>query len=244
MLIQKASFNTFFPKVNNIRKRAFDIEERLQDYYNQISLNSLPDEAPDLIPRIQAHSKNGHSSIEISLTNAQVMVNYDEQFQNNSIECLNYLQERSYLLKSAINPHIEVGTLFSGISVEAMIEGVPALDIIKNRFMNYKSNADPYDLECKITYILEDKYYLNLVFKNIRFYEGIIPEGTQFLNFAELNERANVLGISVDINDRHAFNHDLSYRSTKFSEDYMFGLVHDLFANKLEKMIEEGVIDL
>lgn len=244
MLIQAARFNTFFPKVNNIRKRAFDIEERLQDYYNQISLNSIPDEAPDLIPRIQAQSKNGHSSIEISLTNAQVMVNYDEQFQRNSTKCLNYLQDRSTLLKTAINPHIEVGTLFSGVYVEARIEEVPALEIIKNRFMNYKSNSDPYDLECKITYILENRYYLNLVFKNIRFYEGLIPEGTQFLNFAELNERANVLGISVDINDRHEFNHNNSYRSTKDSEDYMFNLVQDLFANKLEKMIEEGVIDL
>ncbi len=244
MLIQTARFNTFFPKVNNLRKRAFDIEERLQDYYNQISLNSIPDEAPDLIPRIQTNSKNGHSSIEISLTNAQVAVNYDEQFQNNSVNCLNYLQERSALLKTAINPHIEVGTLFSGVSVEAMIEDVPALDIIKNRFMNYKSKADPYDLECKITYILEQRYYLNLVFKNIRFYEGVIQEGTQFVNFAELNERANVLGISVDINDRYAFNHDNSYRSTEDSENDMFKLAQDLFTNKLEKMIEEGVIDL
>lgn len=244
MLIQSARFNTVFPRISNLRRKAIDIEDSIKEHYSAITLVPVPDDAPEVIPRIQAASKNGHSNIEISLTNSQVTVNFDEHFNKDWTRCINYIRERSAVITAALKPYLNEGTLFSGLILEAMIEDISPIELIKQNFLNYKADRQPHDLEYKLTYVLHNSYFVNLTFKNVRLYEGVIPVGTGMINFSELKEKQNVLGITIDVNDRFEFNRDNSYRSSEQATEKIFDIISDLFNGKLDKMIREGVIDL
>lgn len=244
MIIQSARFNIVFPRVNNIRKKAFEIEDRLTPHYSPVTLIPVPDDAPELIPRIQTTSRSGHSNIEISLTSAQVVVNYDDDFNGDWKKCFEYLKTRAGLMSHSLFPYLQEGVLFSGVTVESVVSDVPAIDLIKNQFLNYRSNLQPHDLEYKLAYVLNQENYINLGFRNSRTFEGMLPANTGMIDFSTFKEKSNVLAITVDINDRHAFNSDSNYRSDSNSTDQLFSILESLFDGKIQKMIQEGVIDL
>ncbi|WP_342570652.1 hypothetical protein MKY85_20640 [Paenibacillus sp. FSL R5-0749] len=243
MLIQTGRFNTIFPRIDNLRKRAFDIEENLQAYYSAMNVIALPDNAPEMLTRLSASSINGHSQIEISLSNAQVNVQFDEAFNTDPEKCLNYLKKRADLLNDTMSPYLVDGALFSGLTIEGIvpIDSELAVDVIKDKFLNYRSNTEPFDIEYKLAYVLEDRYYVNLVFRNIRFFEGI---GMNPQEMVSIVEKSNLLGVSIDINDRYLFNRDNAYRTEADTLDAIYNIMERIVKDKLPKMITEGVIEL
>lgn len=244
MLIQSARFNTFFPKISNIRRKAFEIEDKLKPNYLEVQTNPIPDDMPEIIPRIHTNSVNGHSQIEISLTNAQVVVNYDDNYNKNWEKCFEYITNQAAILSNAMYPILNDGNLFSGLTIELAIKDVDAIDIIKRKFLNYQSNLEPHDIEYKLTYIINENKYVNLTFKNTRVYEGFIHSDMQLLNFTELKNGSNFLSIAIDINDRLAFNKNPIYRSDANSQKEIFDIARGLLDNKLDFMLEKGVIEI
>jgi len=135
ILVKTARYNMFFPKVANLRRKAFEIEDQLSPYFNAVTLVPVPDEAPEEIPRISTSSHHGHSSLNISLTNAQIATNYDEKFENDWPSCLSYLKERVNQISNVLSKYINGQYLFSGLTIELIVNGHDnPIELIKNNF--------------------------------------------------------------------------------------------------------------
>jgi len=245
ILVKTARYNMFFPKVANLRRKAFEIEDQLSPYFNAVTLVPVPDEAPEEIPRISTSSHHGHSSLNISLTNAQIATNYDEKFENDWPSCLSYLKERVNQISNVLSKYINGQYLFSGLTIELIVNGHDnPIELIKNNFLNYKGSIEPYDLQYKVTFLIDQIYYVNITFSNVRTYEGIVPLYTGIHNFVGLKEISNALAVSIDINDRHGFNYEQDYFSSTEKFEHIFEIAYKILDSRLIKMIEEGVIEL
>ncbi len=247
MLVRTARYNLFFPKVSNLRRKAFEIEETLSPYFTSVTLIPIPDDAPEEIPRIATSSHNGHSTLNISLTNAQISTSYDEKFERDWESCLSYLKERVFQISNVLSSYIEGDFLFSGLTTEIVFDDLgenTPLELIKTRFLNYKGAQEPYDLEYKMTFVVDDSYYVNITFSNMRIYEGIHQAGAGIMQFSELQETANLLGVVVDINNRFAFNHKKDHHSSQDSIEKIFEITYGLLDSRLKKMIEEGEVEI
>ena len=92
-----------------MRRKAFDIEDQLKDYFHQVTLIPVPDDAPEEIPRISTTSHNGHSQLNISLSNTQLFTNYDEAFEGKWENCLEYVENRVNTLYSILGKYTNEG---------------------------------------------------------------------------------------------------------------------------------------
>lgn len=243
MLIKNTRYNIVYPRISNLRRKAFEIEDQLKDYFHQVTLIPVPDDAPEEIPRISTTSHNGHSQLNISLSNTQLVTNYDEFFEGKWEKCLEYVEDRVNTLYSTLGNFINEGYLFSGLTTEIIFDSIgdgDPIEIIKNKFINLKSNISPHEIEQKITFVIEDEYYVNITFKNLRVYEGLNYQGPGMLK----NEKAHYLVCILDINDRHGFNYKDGYTSNIRNARKIIQLTRTILKEKLNTMITEGVFDV
>lgn len=243
MLIRNTRFNLVFPKVDHLRRKAFEIEERLAHYFSPITLVPIPDEAPEEIPRISTSSHNGHSNLNISLNNAQLFTSYDEKYQDNWKECLDYLVERVNEVSGVIDSYVEGNFLFSGLTTEIVINvGEDPINLIKSQFLNLKSNVEPHDINYKITFVIEEKYYVNITINNLRVYEGLVGDGP--IQLSSLKEKEHTLGLTIDINDRYAHNFNPKHTSSIHEIKKIFDLTDKVISQSISKILSEGVFEL
>lgn len=243
MQIKNARYNMVYPKISNLRRKAFDIEEQLKDYFHQITLIPIPDDAPEEIPRISTTSHHGHSQLNISLSNAQLATNYDEAYESDWSECLSYLRDRTNKVYATLENYIDHGYLFSGLTTEIIFnnesQGDP-IELIKDKFLKLQSNLSPHDIEHKITFVIEERYYVNITFKNLRIYQGMtIPTSG-----IQKQQKDHHLLCILDVNDRYGFNYKENYTSSKKETEAIFEITESILRDKLKKMITEGVFDI
>ncbi|MDQ0154231.1 hypothetical protein [Robertmurraya andreesenii] len=247
MLIKNTRFNIVYPRISNLRRKAFDIEDLLKDYFHQVTLIPVPDDAPEEIPRISTTSHNGHSQLNISLSNTQLITNYDDTFQGKWENCLTYVEDRVNTLYNVLGNYANEGYFFSGLTTEIVFETLTdkepikdPINLIKSKFINIDTNTNPHDIEQKITFVIEEEYYVNITFKNLRVYEGLNIQSPGMLR----NEKAHYLVCVLDINDRYGFNYKDAYTSNIENAMKVINITRSILDNKLHKMILEGVFDL
>lgn len=85
MDISTCTFSLFYQPVPNIRREAFEIEEKLGGYVKPFQIHSIPDDAPFELPRISATTESGHSSLNIAAQSAQVLSRYDDSLDRKSV---------------------------------------------------------------------------------------------------------------------------------------------------------------
>jgi len=244
MIIQNTNFNIIYPRIQNLRRKIVEFEEKLSVYFLPSNILPIPDDAPEEIPRISMTTKNGHSILNLSLTGASLTTNYDEVFRNSWKNCAEYLNDRVNNVYNILDTLKQERFLFNGLSTQILFDDThdDPVSMIKERLLNLKTNANPYDLSCKVTFIYENNYYINITFENVRLYEGLITSLNSSLS--SLEERAHVMGITLDVNDRYGFNYSKSYSSDYSKVQRIFNITTDIINNKLGKLISEGVFEL
>lgn len=244
MIIQSATYSIIYSKANDIRRKVFNLEDKLEGIFaTPFALNPIPDDAPQEIPRIQATSKLGHSNLGISLNNTQFSVNFDENFNRNIDKCLKYIEERILKIYDALDDEVLKDCLFTGLTLNILFDQLnneDPIELISNNLFNVKSNLKPFDINSKVTYAILDKYYVNISCSNVRNYSGSFV--TNETPLCELNLDSHMIGINLDINDRYAFNFKERYRSNKDEINKIVKISESILKNKLEKYIKEGVL--
>ena len=87
---------------------------------------------------------------------------------------------------------------------------------IFDKLLNFASTQSVYDTECKLTYVLKDKYYINLEIQNVRLFNGKpMISSTEFVPVVSDDNVQNKLVVSIDINNRYSFN----FNKTKSTTD-------------------------
>jgi hypothetical protein len=191
-----AQYVVSFEPQGAIKEQQQLIQETLSSYFPPASYSTigLPvnAEIPAEIPRILAMSKFGHSSLQIAESEIRLNTQFDTEFQEDLDTCWLYFKERidkiNELTKSISKDHI----LFAGIVAQFIDEDVnmPA-KFIRKKYFNDTIGADVYDLLARMTYVISDQYYLNILVNNLR---------------ADNDRDKEALGISVDINNRYLMN--------------------------------------
>lgn len=244
MKILSTQFNVFYPSIQGIRKYFLDIEEKLKDYFQvPFNLIPVPDDAPVEIPRIIATSKHGHSQLSISLNNAGLTTQYNENFESNWAACRDYLEGKINKYISVLSQLCEDRFLYSGliIQLELPLQNDP-VKLLVDKFIKIQTNQKLFDVETKLTFVLDETFYLNITLSNFRNYEGVgIPELPipAYLKFNSSGVR-----VLLDINDKYGFNFVKDYVSSNEKQRYLFDLATKVLEEKLGEIIERGEVIL
>ncbi len=238
MKIVNTLFNVVFPTHPNIRKKVFNLEDTLKDFFvTPFNLIQIPEDAPFDIPRIVASSKNGHTQMTISLNNLQIQTNFDENYSSNWEQCCEYINKRVNSLFPFMEEHILMeGFLYSGFSATLIFEDIknPSEHIFEH-FFKFKTENKLSDIGCKLTFLIEDTFYVNISLNNFK----LMNSGTNKINFDK-----EVLGVVVDVNDRYKYNKSPDYRSDKTTSLKIIEIVSNIIKNKIEATVRNGEIIL
>lgn len=229
----------------NLRKKIVDCEDVLSTSFLPYNILPIPDDAPEEIPRITMTTKNGHSNLQLSLNSLIFRTNYDENFYNNWDACTGYLREKIEIINSILYDTLKQDQfLFTGLSTEMIFDNLneDPIGLISKKLINIKSNVKPFDLNCKVTFVYKDCYYINITIMNARLYEGVLALGDTSL--AKLKEKSHNIAIILDVNDRYSFNYKEGYTSDNSKMEIVFDIATDIINNKMENFIMEGVFHL
>lgn len=245
MKLEKITFNLFYPKLSDIRRKFLELEEELCDYFvSPFNLLPIPDDAPPEIPRITAKSKHGHSQLSISLINVQINIDFDENFNRDFDECFKYMNKRIRKVIDIFSKYSDGMFIFSGITTKIMFDELydDPIKLITDKFVKLQSNVEPYRITNKFTYLLEDKYFVNIDISNLRVYEGIIKKDKNIK--PEIIKKRHWISVVLDVNDKYAYNHVKQYYTNQSSINRIIEITKDLLYNKINKVIEGGVLEL
>jgi hypothetical protein len=231
MLYKSSTYSVNYAHVEKIKRVVLD-NNTIFSGYDEPTILPVPDDAPAEIPRAIFQSQKGHSQITITPTAIVFVVNYDGEYPQNWDLCKSYLEEKfatiSEFLKGAEIKSIN----FSGIATKFEFneaENIQATQFLGNALLNASIDRnDLFDINCRMTYKIGDKYYVNIAYENSRNYLGTVELFQPGLLDTELS---NVVTVTVDVNDRYAFNSNHQYKA-KIEE------FHELM--RLEKEYMDG----
>ena len=241
MNVVDSNFNIIFPPLYNIREDIFKLEIELSEFFPKpFNLIPLPNEAPVEIPRITATSHHGFSSLNISLNSAQFSTNYSDDFSSNWPKCLSYILSHVKKIYSILKPRFNDRPSYCGLTVNFNYEVDDALSLLQKNFITATSTLKPYDLQLKQTFVIDERYYINFQIQNQRLYKN---QMAQIGNMAAC-ENHNLIGISLDVNDRYQFNYSPGYHSGADQIESVFSLTDRIVSNSLDRFVQEGVFKI
>ena len=249
MKIRSGSFNIVFPNVANMRENLFNLEKVFSNFMPPFNLIPIPNEAPPEFPRITATSKNGHSQLMVSGNNVQVTTMFDSHFWNDLASWFSYMEDmRDKILASLSLFGLERENMpafyYSGLNMQTEFSSEDGIDdpvsFIVGHFFKGNISPDIKDIAFRTTLTVDDTYFINVEISNHRYLEGtqIVP-GSLY----GTKETSHTLAVSIDINDRLAFNTKNAYFSTKDTPQRIFELSRKFITDSLPVLIERGDIN-
>lgn len=243
MLVDSLSFNLFIPKINNIRGSIERFEDALkEDFATPFTILPIPDDAPEEIPRIIAKSRNGHSELSISLINANLKINYDNNFNRSYEMCFEYIKGKIDILLDVFSEIVDDKYIFAGMLGRIIVDNITEpIEFLESKFCNINANIKPYNFSEKITYILDDIYFLNFNIYNLRTYEGIVSEQSMK---PDVNQTSHNIAIDIDINDKYGYNHNKTYVSSRKSIENIIEIAKRNIIMNINNILNEGELKL
>jgi len=212
------NFNIVFPRVIDMRRKAFDLEEKLKNEYVQPQIISIPDELEPQLPRIAFDSRSGYSQIFVSQISISLNVTYSPDFQIDSQKRLDYLKQRVPILFTLFEILEDVKPYFSGLStivhLPSHADNQEVLDYLAHVFLKTPTSKNVHDLQVKVTSIIEQRFFSNMIVENYRIWSpDVLKPGIVQLSQDTVKEQG--ISITNDFNDRYAFNENGNYRTSR-----------------------------
>ena len=217
---------SFEPK-GAIKDKQQLIQEMLSSYFPPASYSviGLPVNAtvPPEIPRMLAVSPFGHSTLQISESELRMQTNFDAQFNEDHVKCWEYFKERVDQLNELARCISGHRLLFAGIVAQFFDEDVenPSA-FVRDKYFTNALEPDVFDISARVTYVREERYYLNLIIDNLRDDE-------------DPNKEA--LGVKVDINSRYA----VKPRTLRYMDDELLAGVQTLYMSFVKKELTKVI---
>ena len=248
MIVQNCTFTVHFPRNDNIRESIFNLEKHLRGFQKPFTLVPLPADAPLDIPRIITVSENRHSQLVFQGNSAQIITNFDDNYNKDIEKCLEYMKDRCSMLidslriigaESAGRPKF----YFSGLSLSLLFDmedGInDPIEYISNHFLQLKSNMTTDEAEFRVALIAEKSFYINIMVQNLRIFS---KEPDERGSLAGVDVQKNVLQVVFDINDRYAFNTISGYNSSEETAQKVIKLAERLSKTNVVSLIKDGEI--
>jgi len=246
MLIQTCSFNIFFPPSRKIREHLFEYENFFTGFQKPFNLIPIPPDAPNEIPRIIATTEHNHSQLMISGNSAQLTTKFDSAYNQDIKKCVYYVHEKCKSIIEALSKIEEVvGSnsrfYYSGMTMVISFDASDGIadpaNYISSKFLKCNTNLPVDETQFRIALVVENGYYVNIMLQNNRNFIGNPDERGSFV-WAEA-EKENLL-VTLDINDRYAFNHVQNYISSEVAVDHIAQLMEEFASEYLNGFIMEA----
>ena len=245
MIIKQTNLNIVYPKINDYRKKFVLGEEILKDYFLEATILPVPEQVQEDVPRIMVQSQNGHSVLSIALNVTSFGTNYDEEYSLDWKQCSKYLKERSYSVYGIVDILTNNNNIFVGLIANVEIDDFAedGIDVIKKSLLvsGDEKFGEIYDLGMKLTYVYEERYYVNITIENIREFD-IEQSDAGKSYFGE--EKRHSIGVTIDINDRYAANHNATYVSGRDAFNDILNVADKIIGEKLITLLREGTFEL
>lgn len=237
MIIKQTNINIIYPRIMDYRKKFVNAEHILQDYFQEPTILPIPDEVQGDIPRIVIQTRGEHSSLNIGLDVAALISNYDDEFEEEWIQCKDYIEEKGEIFYNLIGEMTGNDFKFSGIIVNITYEDRnDGMELIKENLLKLDKIETPFDAGCKFTYLYDNKYYVNISIENSR--QFMVEEIKSKMIIRD--EVGNHLDITIDINDKYAYNTDEDYLSNKGEFQNILTIMDNIISNKLDDLLMKG----
>lgn len=201
------------------------LEKELNNYFKAPFL--INDKEPFInigFPRIIAQGHDKKSIFNMTLVNANLNINYNNEVDIDDI--LLEINEKIQFLYDALKSIYELEILYASIKIETTNEVFNVLDLQKE-LINEKNN-DIEDFTIKKTYKKDDKYYLNITKmltkevnidiklpKNIQINEGDMITRSMLVSLEDGKVVGDILNNLFEVNNRLGYNNNSNYRVTK-----------------------------
>ncbi len=201
-----------------MRQYASKFEDLLKTEYSVPQVTSIPDEADPNIPRIIFGSTHGFSQIIISQISIRFGVMYDEQMMHDRTKIADYLKGKVptvfRIISEVLPPKAQ--PIFAGLATKTLVtaqdttsEGI--VTHLRNRLGGFDYIDNIFDLQRKVTTVVDEKYFSNITIANYRLWGMDEPSTTPALSDENLLEMG--IDIEGDFNDRYSYNRDSGYRT-------------------------------
>ena len=213
----KNSFNIFFSRQPEIRRRANDFEDKLKGRYFQPHIVPVPDDLDPEVPRMLFGSEHGFSQIIVSQVTLVLNVTYSPDWQMDISKGRQYLFERVPILFELLDILKGEKAYFCGLSTQVHLstkaEDKKVIEHLEKLFLKNLMNS-LYDVQLKVTNVLAQRFFSNIVLQNYRTWKLEGPrQGVIRLPHNEVSDQG--IEISGDFNDRYAFNEKDNYYTSR-----------------------------
>lgn len=237
MNINQVLITIKYSQIKELQRQYYINSRILDDYFCPAIATPIPDNEFLEVPRLIIKSIHGHSELNVSplaLTFNVFKIDY------NWNECIKYITERldiikKFLDKLNVDNKIEYIGLIVNLSRECKDD---ACKVLSSSLLG-KSQKNLFDLNIRYTFVENDREYVNIQVQNVRaFKKNIGMDTSSDLLDSYLNQ--NVIGVTIDINDRYAFNNDKNYKSSISVTNELINKMTIIINNKVDTLIEKG----
>lgn len=242
---------SFLQPVPEIRRAAFDIEEKLKEggYATPVQIYSVPDDAPYELPRLSAATPNQHSLLSISAQNAQVQSRFDENYSSDIELSLGYSKEKASYLLDVLSTLTGVQVSYAGVSAQVLVPAgeisQPPVPFISQTYLKACSSLPLSDASMKLVYDVDGDCYLNLEVQKIVLGDPISvsigPDGVSVTK--KLSGQEERLSVSVDFNNRRAFNMGRPLGCDSRTIENLYSRVDIFLTSGLDAFLGKGEVE-
>lgn len=229
-----------FSRCENIKKQYILNEEILKESFNEASILPIPDEAPLEIPRVIVKTKGEHSQLSIAPEAVNFQTVYSDSYIQSWKLCEEYIKNRITNIFKLTDKFTNEQYNYIGIVTNLIWDDVSkdGNKVLFHNLFGITSADNLDDLMVKYTYVEKEKYYVNITLQSAKIYKN--SNINEAGSFDEDNLEAHTIGITLDINDRYAFNMQKGYISQKTNFDELLNLTTDIINSKLKELVEKG----
>lgn len=241
----------FFNRIEAPRNQIDELEKSdLSKYFIQpFNAQPVPNDAPPVLPRITASSYDGLYDLIISQVNVQLIrkikFNLDDTFE----EKLEQTKEIMLNLYSSIKKIYNQELLYFGANCIIDIDDENPVSCIKDKFIK-GLNEEVCEINLRYSSIEDDKYYNNIMISNIKEYklEIKLPKEQankptnifmDTLSTSSMQETKHIIQLSIDVNDRYAYNCSNEYRTNESEINNVLNKVNLTVKTKINEFIGE-----
>lgn len=243
MKINNIVVTFWFNKVIDIKNKLNIFEEELKDYFHGINSIGVPADINPEYPRMTAVSDGGHTKLNISMINLQLMTNFDNNYNHDYSKCFEYIEERTLKIFEILSSKLGLNILYGAIMSMCEIDSNKPVNQIKDNLLSNKMTGDYCEAGIRTAEIINDKFYRNIVInsaKQITVTKKMEPGQNEIImpliSLTESKVEKESIIINYELNDKYSFDTNSEYKLelSNFKE----------MISKAKKDIEEDLLKI
>ena len=251
--ITNVTFNIGFEPISRIEKHMYALESRLKKQFpDEIVDTKVPYDFVPQAPRFLLRNTKKKRFLEVSLVRAKLKLQIVDDYSRDIQKGVEFFKSQVKTvfdsIKEVVDPSFEIMAGF--FRIEYSTFRIP--DINPERFFCDKflkdNVVDPYLFTSKLTYVEEDKYYVNYLLDNFKKIEGQVdlkgePLGKQIYikinpyTSKEFVEVDRGISITLNINNRYVLN-GLSSTVTEIDPTSSINEIFEIAENRINGLEE------